>query len=92
MPSDLIECSSPCCRGKKQFVSLFFFSCVDGPPFPAVVPRMVLRPGAQDQNPFEVIYNSSVGFGIVYNKNERKPASARANLDLTGNSFGGARR
>lgn len=78
--------------GKKQFVSLFFFSCVDGPPFPAVVPRMVLRPGAQDQNPFEVIYNSSVGFGIVCNKNERKPASARANLDLTGNSFGGARR
>lgn len=46
---------------------------------------MVLSPGAQVQNLFQALYNYWAGFGVLFViKMERKPASATADLDLTG--------
>ena len=40
--------------------------CLERPPFPTVITRMVLSPGAQVQNLFQALYNYWVGFGVLF--------------------------
>ena len=40
--------------------------CLERPPFPTVIIRMVLSPGAQVQNLFQALYNYWVGFGVLF--------------------------